>query len=135
MAGATFCVSCASLPVKDRAAAVTLNQCPECKTTFGVTSYGAAFRLAPAKRRILAPAFITGMTLGAVLFVFVIGTIAFGLWSKEQVTRPTPNVVAPERHDNLMRIVEVGVSERFDPKVQAHDAKRNISSLIERIRQ
>src|SRR5436309_3087906 len=88
MAGANLCVSCASLPMKDRAAAIALKQCPECKTPFGVTSYGAAFRLEPAKRKMLTPTFFTGMMIGIALFMFVIALTGLSFLTKENGIRP-----------------------------------------------
>jgi hypothetical protein len=134
MVGATLCVSCAALPLKDRKGAIKVMKCPECQTTIGVTSYGSAFRVEAAKRpRLLAPAFVSGTVIGAALFIFVVALTGLGLWSKEQVARPTPPPVPPPSNE-LARVPEIAVDKRFAPGIQPAEAKRQIVNLIERIR-
>src|SRR5260370_25684007 len=118
MAGATLCVSCAALPLKDRSSAMRMMKCPECQTSFGVTSYGAAFRIQQAKgKRMLAPAFLSGIIIGAALFIFVVALTGLGRWSKEQVARPTAPVATPAPNQ-LARVPEVAVDERFPPDIK-----------------
>ena len=134
MAGTTLCVSCASLPMKNRTLAVKVAKCPECQSACGVTSYGASFRIQPAKRsRFLAPAFITGVTIGVGLFMFVIALTGLGLWSNEKIAGPVPIPPAPPSND-LARVPEVAVDDRFPPNVQPIQAKQKISELIRNIR-
>ena len=134
MAGATLCVSCAALPLKDRSSAIRMMKCPECQTAFGVTSYGAAFRVQQAKgKRMLAPAFLSGMIIGAALFIFVVALTGLGLWSKEQVAGPTPPAATPAPND-LARVPEIDVDHRFPPDIQPAVAKQQIRNLIEKIR-
>src|SRR5258708_320784 len=134
MAGATYCVSCASLPVKDRSLAVKTAKCSECKTEYGVTSYGTSFRVPLVKRRwVLSPALYTGMMLGAGLFAFVIALSGLGLWSSEKVIGPTLRAQAPPT--DLTRVPEVAVAERFTQNVRPEDAKLKIRQLIADMRQ
>jgi hypothetical protein len=134
MAGATYCLSCASLPAKNRPLAVKTSRCPECKTELGVTSYGATFRIPPTKRQwFLSPALYGGMMLGAGLFAFIIVLTGLGLWSSEKMIPLTPRVEAPPT--DLKRIPEVAVADGFKPNVRPEDAKLKIRQLIEDMRQ
>jgi hypothetical protein len=134
MAGATLCVSCAALPLKDRSSAIRMIKCPECQTTFGVTSYGVAFRMQQAKgNRMLAPAFLSGMLIGTALFIFVVVMTGLGMWSKAQIAGPTPPGATPVPNE-LARVPEVAVDERFPPDIKPAVAKLQISNLIGKIR-
>ena len=132
MAGATFCVSCASMPVKDRSLAIKTTRCSACKTEFGVTSYGAAFRIPALKRKwFLSPALFTGLMLGAGLFTFVVVLTGLGLWTSEKAIRPAPRVELPAHE--LGRVPEVAVDDRFSQTVKPENAKMKIRQLIARI--
>lgn len=136
MAGTTLCVSCASLPLKDRASAVKVAQCPECKSACGVTSYGAAFRIQPGKSKwFLSATTIGALVVGVGLFVFVAVLIGIGMWSREQIAgTPQPRPETPPPNNEFARVPEVAVSARFDPKIQPHQAKQQLSSFIQEIR-
>ncbi len=65
MAGPTLCVTCASLPIKDREVATRIRRCPECKAEVGVTSYGKPFRARAAKRGgLLTPSIFVSVCAG-----------------------------------------------------------------------
>jgi hypothetical protein len=134
MAGSTFCVSCASLPVKDGSAAIKRVQCPDCQTTFGVTSYGTPFRIDATKRRLLSPMFVSGMVVGAALFTFVVILVGLGVWSRDRIAGPIHNPVRAVKAADLARVPEVAVDERFPAKVQSQVAKQRIASLVAQIR-
>jgi hypothetical protein len=134
MAGPTLCVSSAQLPVKDGALAVKTKKCPECGVECGTTSYGATFRLQARNRRmLLSPLFITGVSIGAGLFTFVIVMIGFGMWSKEKIAGPV-RPSDPPPADQLARVKEVAVGDPFPRDVNPTNAKASIKSLIEQIR-
>jgi hypothetical protein len=134
MAGTTLCVSCAALPMKDRSLAIKTMQCPTCQATFGVTSYGAAFRLRAAKRNVLlSPTFLTGAIIGASLFTFVVVLAALGFWSKEKVTERARVPETQVTPNELARVPEVAVDDPFPQKIQPEQSKRNIRTLIQRI--
>src|ERR1700732_4233129 len=124
MAGATLCVSCAGLPLKDRSSAIKMMKCRECQTAFGVTSYGAAFRIQQAKgKRMLAPAFLSGMVVGAALFIFVVALTGVGLCPKNRRPGRPPPAATPAPND-LARVPEVAVDHRFPPDIQPAVAKQ-----------
>ncbi|MSQ96306.1 MAG: hypothetical protein EXR98_17380 [Gemmataceae bacterium] len=135
MAGTTVCVSCAQLPMKDRTLAVKTSRCPECKAEVGMTSYGAAFRVQASTRRLfLSPVFITGATIGAGLFTFVVVLIALGFLSREQMVRPAkaPDLTAAEQ---LARVAEVAVDKPFPANIDKANGKAKIQQLIAQIRE
>ena len=73
MAGPTLCIACAQFPVKNRSLAIKTMKCADCGAEVGVTSYGATFRTETRKRRlVLSPTVLTGATIGAGLFAFVV---------------------------------------------------------------
>src|ERR1019366_7654771 len=135
MAGATLCVACAQLPTKDRSLAVKTQQCPECKATFGVTSYGAAFRAKPPRRVLyMTPTFFTGAAIGAGLFSFVVMLVGLGMWSHDQMT---PHARSPETRapNGLARVPEVSVTDTIphsqNPAVSKNEIS-HFSGLIKR---
>ena len=133
MAGAILCVSCASLPLKDRKAALRTTTCPECQTACGVTAYGVTFRIEPGQRsRYLAPAFITGMLIGTGLVALVLVVTGIGLWTKERLAGPEP-VPPPPVAQDLLRVPEVAVDDAFPAKIESAVAKRRIQNLITKI--
>ena len=134
MANSTYCVSCAQLPLKGRSLAVKTQQCLECRTTFGVTSYGAPFRVKPDARILhMSPALFATAVIGAGLFVFVVMLIGLGIWSHEQIV-PKPRVQnGPVPHE-FARVPEVALNDAFDPKVQPTVAKLRIQELIKKIK-
>lgn len=134
MAGATLCVSCASLPFKDRASAVKFTQCPQCGAAFGVTAYGAAFRVLPRKPMRLSTTFVGGAIIGAALFVFVVVLTVLGVWSREAVVGPNARPAAPVVADDLTRVPEVAVADAFPANVQPDVAKRRIANLVNQIK-
>jgi hypothetical protein len=136
MAGATVCVSCATLPMKDRSAAIKVTQCPDCQSTFGLTSYGAAFRFAPAAppRKRSSPMFFVGAMIGVGLFLFAITLAGLGLYSKEKIVGPSRNVEPQAAPFDLKRVPEVAVDDRLPSDIAPADAKRRIASLINKIR-
>src|SRR4051812_22749225 len=100
MADPILCVSCASLPVKDRCSAAKSQRCAECKADLGLTAYGVRFRMVPVKRRLLlSPNFLSGVTLGAGLFMVIVMVVGMGLWLGEQGAHPARSVdsAAPEQ--------------------------------------
>jgi hypothetical protein len=135
MTGATLCVSCAALPTKDRGLAIKTMQCPDCKTDFGITSYGAAFRIQTGKRkRFLSPALFTGMMLGAGLFTFVMALTGLGLWSKEKIAGPDSAPAALPAPNELARVPQVAVDDPFPHGIQPAIGKQRIEQLIAKIR-
>jgi hypothetical protein len=137
MAGATLCISCASLPLKNRASAVKLSKCPECQSALGMTSYGVAFRVEAAvyRSRLLSPWFLFGLCVGAGIFIFVSTLIGLGTWSKDQIDvfTATPAPANPPANE-LVRAPEVAVSNKFDPNISPVHAKNQLSNFIEEIR-
>src|SRR5687767_9096966 len=86
MASSTLCVSCAQLPQKDAAVAISKQRCPDCQSVIGVTSYGSAFRVKPAKTILfMSPWLFTGTTIAAGLLMFALVIAGLAIWSKEQV--------------------------------------------------
>ncbi len=134
MAGTTLCVSCASLPLKDQSLAIKTTKCPDCKALVGLTSYGVPFRAQQAARkRLLSPMSITGLTIGAGLFVLILALAGFGLWSKEKVAGPDLGPAAPPPNE-LAHVPEVAVETPFPAKIQPQEGKRRINSLVQQIR-
>ena len=134
MAGSTLCVSCAQLPAKDRSLAIKLQQCPDCKATFGVTSYGSAFRVKPGRRvMFMSPTVFTAATIGAGLFMFVVLLVGMGMWSHDQVVPPSRVQVRLVPSD-FTHVPEVAVDDAFPARIQPRVAKDRIASLILRIR-
>jgi hypothetical protein len=134
MAGATLCVACAQLPTKDRSLAVKTQQCPECKATCGVTSYGAAFRVQAARRSLcLSPLFLTGATAGGCLFTFVLGLVGLGMWSHDAIVTPRPAVSTKVPHE-FARVAEVAVDDPI-AATNPHQAKQRIADLVNRIKE
>src|ERR1022692_508620 len=134
MAGA-LCVSCATLPMKDRGLAIKTMQCPDCKSSFGVTSYGAAFRIQPGRRqRLLSPMLLTGMILGAGLFTFVVALTGLGLWSNEKIAGPVSAPAAQPATNELTRVTQVAVDDPFPQDIQPNVGKQRIQQLIAKIR-
>ena len=78
MARASLCVSCASLPMKERGVAARSLQCSECKSDIGVTSYGARFRISAKRKKIMTPTLLQGSIVGAGLLAFVIALVGYG---------------------------------------------------------
>src|SRR5580693_651940 len=115
MTGATLCVACAQLPTKDRSLAVKTQQCPECKATCGVTSYGTAFRVQAAQRNLcLSPLFLTGATVGGCLFTFALGLVGLGMWSHDTMVPPRPAAGSKVPHE-FARVTEVAVDDPIPP--------------------
>src|SRR5215207_510421 len=109
MASSALCVSCAQLPQKDRTLAVRTQACPDCGNTFGITSYGAAFRIKAAKRtQWLTPSLGTGLTVGAGLFMLVVILVGLGIWSKEQVLT-VKRAPEPAPADELFRVPKIAI--------------------------
>ncbi|MBI1830517.1 MAG: hypothetical protein HYR84_03590 [Planctomycetes bacterium] len=135
MAGRVLCVSCASLSVKDGAAAVKTTKCPECQSERGVTSYGAEFLIeAPRQSILLSPMVAAGGLIAACVLAGVLVVLALGVWTREQLAGPAP--APPEQVSNdLTRVPEVSVADAFPDKIAPADAKRRISELIAKIRQ
>ncbi len=135
MASSTLCVACAQLPQKDAGLAVSKQQCLACKTTFGLTSYGAPFRIKPTKRSlVMSPMVLTGVTIGCGFFMFVMFLVGLGFWTKDQV-RPKANRPAdPPAPNELARIREVAVDERFPSNIAPPTAKKRIRDLIAMIK-
>jgi len=134
MAQSALCVSCVQLPQKDRALAVRTQECPDCNNLFGITSYGAAFRIKAVKRRQwLTPSLATGMAVGAALFMLVVTLVGIGLWSKEQVLtskrRPDP---APATE--LAQVPQVAIEDPMAPNVSPAFAKQHIADLVKEIK-
>src|SRR5882762_1176156 len=107
MAGATLCVSCAQLPTKARSLAVKTQQCPECKATFGLTSYGVAFRVKRAPRILsMTPTFFAGATIGGGLFTFALMLVGLGMWSHDHMV-PAGRSAETRVPNEFARIPEV----------------------------
>ena len=133
MAGATLCVSCAQLPTKDRSLAVNKMRCPDCKSEFGVTSYGATFRfLPPKKARMISPLFMTGIAFGAGFLTFILVLVGLGVWSGNAVTPPRRAAAPPP--DELERIREVAFADKFAPTESPQSAKQKLNSVIATIK-
>lgn len=128
-----LCVSCAQLPRKDKSLASKTQKCPECKCTFGVTSYGTPFRfMPPSRNRLIAAGTVIAITTGAGIFTLVLILVGMGIWSTE-VTMPNPRPVASKPADDYARIREVAIE---DPISHSNPvaAKQTISGLIQKIR-
>jgi hypothetical protein len=135
MAGATLCVACAQLPTKDRSLAVKTQQCPECKATCGVTSYGAAFRVPALKRSLcLSPLFLTGATVGGGLFTFLLGLVGLGMWSHDTMVPPRPAVGSKVPHE-FARVPEVAVDDPIPHTRSPQQAKQHIAQFVNRIKE
>jgi len=135
MTGATLCVACAQLPTKDRSLAVKTQQCPECKATCGVTSYGSAFRVQAAPRSLcLSPLFLTGAAVGGCLFTFVLGLVGLGMWSHDTMVPPRPAAGTKVPHE-FARVAEVAVDDPIPPTVPPHLAKQTIAQLVAQIKE
>jgi hypothetical protein len=114
MAGPTFCVTCANLPIKARGVATTVQRCPECNAELGVTSYGSTFRVRAVKpRTIITSTLLQGVTVGVGLFAFVMLLVGLGVFSSEQAPPPSrfaaaakPTAPAPSIFN---RVPEVGL--------------------------
>jgi len=136
MAGSTLCVSCASLPIKDRGAATKRQACPECKADIGMTAYGARFRIEPAKRkRLLAPSFLQGVTIGAAIFMFVVLVIGLQFWIDDKTkTTQAADQAAYVLPEELTQIPEVSLTEPIPHKGGAGSGKQTLLNLIMKIR-
>src|SRR5438105_5001871 len=119
MAGSAMCVSCAQLPVKDRAVATKMQLCSDCQAFVGVTSYGARFRVKPLKNTtLLTPLVVQRAAVGGGLFMLVLAMVALGLWSNEHGPKDrsvaAPRVVSPVQQLALAeyaRIPEVSLED------------------------
>jgi hypothetical protein len=94
MAGPAICVSCASLPIKDREAATRTLRCPQCRARLGFTSYGACFRLDAAANTLLTAGVTRNLMIGAVVgaSLFVIAGVV--LWQRDSSVGVNPPEVA-----------------------------------------
>ncbi len=134
MAGANLCVSCAQLPQKDKSLAVASKRCQECKTTFGVTSYGSAFRFASAQPRpFLSRGFVIGVAVGGGLLSFILLLVGLGMWSRDVVVSKAPPV-DPKAPIELTRVPEVGVDDPISHNLDRASAKQKVVALIAKIR-
>ena len=134
MAASTLCVSCAQLPQKKADLAIKKIGCPECETLLGVTSYGAAFRLAPSGRSSwLTPRVISGMVVGCALLSVVTALIGLGFWTKEQIEPPKRAAEPAQATNHLARVPEVAVDD-LPANITPATAKRRIQDLIAKIK-
>lgn len=134
MAEGSLCVACAQLPVKDRSIALTRRRCPECKTEFGVTSYGTAFRFTPRKAgRIFTPFVMGGLAVGAGLLTAMLTLVGLGVLSSD-VVAPSAPVTRGPLPDDLLDIREVAVADAIPQSTRPAVAKQTIASLINKIK-
>jgi len=133
MANSALCVACAQLIQKEASAAARSQRCPECRSPIGVTSYGAPFRMLPAKRKLLSVTFCTALALGGTLTAFVVLMIGLSLWTTEQTAHSgRPAHSAPP--ENLTHVPEVAVQDAFPGNIRPHEAKHSLTTLIAKIR-
>src|SRR5437762_12066591 len=133
MAGAILCVSCAQLPTKNRSLAVRKTRCPECQAEFGVTSYGSAFRIKAAPRRLFSPLMMAGISFGAGFLTFLMLLVGLGMWSGEVVSQPRRAAQAPPP-DELTLVREVAVDRALPANSNPSVAKQNIAQLVAKIK-
>ena len=135
MANSTLCIGCATLPEKERSAAVTSQRCAQCNAETGTTSYGVHFRVQTAKRRQTIPATIlTGLIIGVGLFAFVgLLVVMMSLWTTTR-SDPTTRRADPAPPDELASIPEVALDSPFPRRVHPGDARRFLQELIKTIR-
>src|SRR5262245_48142260 len=133
MAGANFCVACAALPRKDYSLAVKTMRCAECKCTFGVTSYGSAFRFAPARfGSLFSKGFMAGVTVVSAMFTMVLTLVSMGMWSTDTAL-PKRRPAEPQLPRVLSHVKEVAVADAI-PHTNPGAAKQTIAQLARRIK-
>src|SRR5947208_1906436 len=140
MAGFTLCVSCAGLPMKDRAAAIRLQCCPQCQADIGVTSYGVAFRTAPVKaRRIITASVVQNVLPGSGLSGLFSALPALGGWVRDtappaKAPPPNPGQIAQfaavplERHPAVVT-ADLPAELRSVPEVALTDFPQGVLPL------
>src|SRR5262245_58549581 len=134
MAGEILCVSCANLPRKDKSLAAKTMKCPECKSAFGVTSYGTAFRfLPPTRSRVFSAGSVIAITAGAAVFTFVLLLVGMGIYSADVAVPKRHTTVTTKPAHEFARVPEVAIE---DPIAQNNPsaAKTKIAALVAQIR-